>query len=133
MPLYEVVEHIVGDLDHSVASRRRAKIAAWDRALKELIDAARHPKLKVRGFRAGREISEAVPPEEFAEVADNPVADLDFDLEYNDKRILEFDEDYVAKILRSHSIGAAEVLWTGLCAEFGCGGFEALAVAQSPP
>jgi hypothetical protein len=129
VPLYEVVEHIVGDLDHLVASRRRAKIAAWDRALKELIDAARHPKLKVRGFRAGREESEAVPLEEFAEVADNPFADFDFDAEYSGKRILEFDEVYVAKILRSHLNGAPEVLWTGLCAESGA---EILKLWPSP-
>jgi hypothetical protein len=114
-----VVEHIVGDLAHLVASRRRAKIAAWDRALKELIDAAHHPRLKIRGFRAGREESEEVPPEEFPEVADNPVSDFDFGIEFSGKRILEFDKDYGAKSLRSHSNGAPEVLWTNLCAESG--------------
>jgi hypothetical protein len=161
VPLYEVVEHIVGDLGRPAVVLVQAEdkfedwieqklkvrglpagrwqmpvvdgptIEAWDRALNELIDAARHPKLKVRGFRAGREESEAVPPEEFAEVADNPFADFDFDAEYSGKRTLEFDEDHVAELIRSHFNGAREVLWTGLCAESGA---EVLTLwpAQSP-
>jgi hypothetical protein len=92
---------------------------AWGRALKALIAAVRDGKLKVRGFRAGSEISEEMPPEEFAEEADNPFTDPDFTLEYSGKRFLELDVENGATIRKSHSNGAATVLWTDLCADSG--------------
>jgi hypothetical protein len=137
VPLYEVVEHKVGDLgdrpvdfieDHPVNQADpehygpvvdRLTVEAWDRALGELISAVRYGKVRLRGLRAGSEISEEMPPGEFAEEAHNPFADFDLGIEYSGKRILEFSEDRGAKVLRSHSNGAPTLLWTDLCADSG--------------
>jgi hypothetical protein len=112
VPLYRVAEHIVGDLHHLLT-------AEWDRALKELIAAARAGKLRVSGRRDGNARSEAVRPNDFAEVGDNPVADFDFAIEYSGNRVLEFHEEYEARILESQSTGKPAVLWTDVCADSG--------------
>lgn len=119
VPLERVVEHIVGDLPHSIACRRSAKIAEWDGALVKLIAAARIGKLKVSGRRDGNASSEAVRPNDFAEIANNPVADFNFNNEWGGKRILEFYAEGGAKILESHLNGAPTVLWTDVCANSG--------------
>jgi hypothetical protein len=135
VPLYEVAEHIVGDLgdlpvdfmknfiknhpenqadpEHYGPVVDRLTVEAWDRALGELISAVRDGKVRLRGFRAGSEISEEMPPIEFAEEAHNPFADFDLGIDHSGKLILEF-EDRGAKIRR-----APTVLWTDLCADSG--------------
>jgi hypothetical protein len=60
VPLYQVVEHLVGDLDRLAALRRSSKIAAWDHALKDLIGAVSLAKLKARGRRPGSQLLEAI-------------------------------------------------------------------------
>jgi hypothetical protein len=120
--LYRVVEHIVGDTDCSDADQ-------WDCALKGLIASVSDGKLKVSGFRTGSEIWETIPFKEFAEIADNPYGDIQLDVEYSGKRVLEFNSDLRAKILRSHFNGAPTVLWTNVCANSGT---EILSLWPSP-
>jgi hypothetical protein len=117
VPLFEVVEHIVGDLDHLAVLQRTTKIAAWDRALKNLIDAVSMAKLKAKGRGTGNQLLEEISPGDFAEVASNPLTD--FDIGYGGKCVLEFNADNKATIIKSHSIGSAAVLWTDVCAESG--------------
>jgi hypothetical protein len=118
VPLYQVVEHIVGDLDPLAALQRSSKIAAWDHALKDLIDAVSLAKLKARGRLPGSQLLEAISSGDFAEVADNPHANFDLTIEYGGKRVLEFN-DTKATIVKSHSIGPPKVMWTDVCAESG--------------
>jgi hypothetical protein len=123
VPLYRVVEHIV--LHHLVASRRSARSAkVWDRALKELMATGRAGKLGVRGFRVGSKKSKTVPPMEFPEKADNPVAELTnsrFAMVWGEwgKRHLEFDVECQARILEGQSTGPPAVLWINVCANSG--------------
>jgi hypothetical protein len=119
VPLERVLQHIVGDLPHSIACRRSAKIAKWNDALTELIATVRKGNLKVSGRRDGNARSKTVRPNDFAEIADNPVADFSFDNEWSGKRVLEFSAEDGAKILESHLIGAPKVLWTDVCADSG--------------
>ena len=118
VPLYQVVEHIVGDLDPLAALQRSSKIAAWDHALKDLIDAVSLAKLKARGRLPGSQLLEAISSGDFAEVADNPHANFDLTIEYGGKRVLEFN-DTKATIVKSHSIGPPKVMLTDVCAESG--------------
>jgi hypothetical protein len=118
VPLYQVVEHLVGDLDRLAALRRSSKIAAWDHALKDLIGAVSLAKLKARGRRPGSQLLEAISPGDFAEVADNPIADLESTVGYEGKRVQEFN-DTKATIVKSLPIGPPEVMWTDVCAESG--------------
>jgi hypothetical protein len=88
VPLYQVVEHIVGDLrrpayvreqdqddhDRDTIAEDEATKEAWDRALKDLIGAVRLAKLKVRGRRPGSQLLEEISSGDFAEVVDNPLA-----------------------------------------------------------
>jgi hypothetical protein len=132
VPLYEVVKHIAGgdpecvfipsDDDEEgleVSVSEDAVKEDWDRALEQLIDAVGASKLKVRGRRAGSEWLEEVKSGDFAEVADNPFASRDFGNEFSGKRVLEFDADHRAIILRCHSNGASELLCADLCADSG--------------
>jgi hypothetical protein len=147
VPLYEVAEHIVGDLErpayvlnHDPDEEDWCELVldeptiealdqAWGRALSELIAAIRETKMEVSGCRAGIEKSEQLPPKESPELAHNPFGDLNLDVEYSGKRVLEFDDDFGAKIVRSHSNGAPAVLWTNLCANSGA---EILKLWQGP-
>jgi hypothetical protein len=131
--LYEVAEHIVGDLGQPAVVLvptaddqewvepvvDRTTVEAWDRALKELVAAVRDGKLKVKGRRPGSGYLEEVTPGDLAEVADNPFADLCFTIEYSGKSFFEIQEEHGATIRKSHSNGAPTVLWTDLCADSG--------------
>jgi hypothetical protein len=114
VPLYSIVEHLLGDPDASDAGQ-------WDRALKELIAAIGGGKLKISGFRAGSEIWEEVPFKEFPEIANNPVSDFDFEVEFSGERVLEFDEVLKAIIVRKHKHfnEMPTKLWTDVCANSG--------------
>jgi hypothetical protein len=152
VPLFEVVEHIAGDLRQAVLQYEDldhkgiglpaevdfgdefgrapvgnwesplpvdgAIVEAWDRALKDLIGAVRLGKLKVKGRRPGSQFLEAISPGDFAEVADNPIADLESTVGHEGKRVLEF-KDTKATIGKSHSTGTPEVSFTEVCAESG--------------
>jgi hypothetical protein len=123
--LYSVLEHIVGDPDCPDAER-------WDQALKCLVAAVRGGKLKVSGFQVGSEVWETIPQKSFAEVAHNPLALLGVDPEdenqifqdmlntqYSGKKILEFDEELKANVLKSSFSGPPALRWSDVCADSG--------------
>jgi hypothetical protein len=153
VPLFEVVEHIAGDLGQAALKFKDitleeaigrpppedigyehvrawwgnweaplpvdgAIVHAWDRALKDLIGAVSLANLKVKGRRLGSQFLEAISPGDFAEVADNPLADFDSTNGCEGKRVLEFNDTKVT-IIRVQPIGAPAVLWIDVCAESG--------------
>jgi hypothetical protein len=152
VPLFDVVEHIAGDLGQVVLHYEEldhkdiglpaavdfggklgrapvghweapltvdgAIVHAWDRALADLIGAVRRAELMAKGRPPGSPFLEAISPGDFAEVADNPIADLDSTVGYEGKRVLEF-KDTKATIVNSRPIGTPEVMWTDVCAESG--------------
>lgn len=152
VPLFEVVEHIAGDLGQMVLQYEKldhkeiglpatvdfggelgrvpvgnweaplpvdgAIVHAWDRALADLIGAVRRAELRAKGRPPGSQFLEAISPGDFAEVASNPIADLDSTIGYEGKRVLEF-KDTEATIAKSHPIGTPKVMWTDVCAESG--------------
>jgi hypothetical protein len=152
VPLFEVVEHIAGDLGQVVLQYEKldhteigwpaavdfggglglapvgnweaplpvdgAIVQAWDRALADLIGAVFRAELRAKGRGPGSLFLEAISPGDFAEVADNPLADLDSTIGYEGKRVLEF-KDTEATIVKSQPIGPPKVMWTDVCAESG--------------
>jgi hypothetical protein len=140
VPLYEVVEHIVGDRGRPTGDMPEEwdEVApdetineAWDSALEKLIAAVRDGKLKVSGRRAGGKALKELRPGDFAEKAHNPFGDLNLDIECSGKRVLEFGLDEEATIFESKSdlCRQPEVFRTDLCADSGA---EILKLWQGP-
>jgi hypothetical protein len=152
VPLFEVVEHIAGDLgqvalqyeelDHkeigwpvavdfgdglgrAPAGNWEAPlpvdgaiVQAWDRALADLICAVRRAELRAKGRGPGSLFLEAISPGDFAEVANNPIADMASTVWCEGKLVLEL-KDTNAIIVKCHPIGPPEVMWIDVCAESG--------------
>jgi hypothetical protein len=131
VPLYQVVEHIVGDLRRPAYVREQdqdypswytiavdeATKEAWGRALAELIKAARAGYLKVRGRASISDDLKELRAGDFPTKADNPFAtSVDLEVEYSGERILQFD-DGLARIVGSGPNGGLRVLQTDLCAD----------------
>jgi hypothetical protein len=152
VPLFEVVEHIAGDLgqvalqyqelDHkeigwdiavdlgeglgrAPAGNWEASlpvdgaiVQAWDRALADLIGAVRWAELRAKGRGPGSLFLEPISPGDFAELANNPIADMAPTVWCEGKLVLEF-KDTNAIIVKCHPVGPPEVMWIDVCAESG--------------
>jgi hypothetical protein len=114
---YEHVRALIGNweaplrVDHAI-------VQAWDRALADLIKAAGSGGLKVGGRASKGEDSKELRPGDFPTRAHNPFANaLDLEVEFSGERILEFDDQGLARIVGSGPNGGLRVLQTGLCAD----------------
>jgi hypothetical protein len=114
VPLFEVVEHIVGDLgrpayvleqdqyhrDWDTIAVDETTKEAWDRALADLIKAVKAGDLKVSGRASKGEDLRELRAGDFPTKAHNPLAGLlDLDVEYSGERVLEFDDVGAARIV----------------------------------
>lgn len=114
---YEHVRAWWGDWEAVMPSDDNA-VRAWDHALADLIDAVRRADLRAKGRKPGSLFLETISPGDFAEVADNPIADLPSTVWSEGKLVLEFRETE-ATIVKSHPIGTPEMMWTDVCAKSG--------------
>jgi hypothetical protein len=133
VPLFEVVEHIVGNLgppayvreqdqddpDWDTIVEDEATKEAWDRALADLIKAVKAGDLKVSGRASESEDLKELRAGDFPTKAANPFAGLlDLEVENSGERILEFYDGGIAKIVASGGgFGGFRVLQTDLRAD----------------
>jgi hypothetical protein len=152
VPLYEVVEHILGDRGQQTDAMPEewddlafdeTVVKAMDSALADLIRSIKDGLLKVNGRREGNWDRESVPSGLFVNIAGiNPLADIDIDIEdsgkakgggikqENGKAVLDFNEDGFGIISINKGLCVrSEVTWNDITAD---SGEEVLALWPAP-